>query len=727
MPLPRPILDDRSYAQIRDELVRRIKVYAPEWTDHNASDPGIALIELFAFLGENLLYRFNQIPETARLEFLRLLQIPLRPAQPARALVHFRADKLAAPLIPKNTELRAGDVPFTVARETRVLPLTAHAVAKAASAAPGPDDDPEIHEFYQRTLDALDGVDPGETIATYKNVVVSEAGDGEPVDFATAVDGSVWIACLSPETESPEAARAALATHPEAPLTISVGFVPDPSAPEAAEVEPCPGAGPGSGGPVVEWHLSTGRLDSSGRPLYRSLRAVADTTRGLTREGVVRLALPRDLADSGPFLTDDPDLAGTGDLPPALDDDTAARVVFWLRAFRPDGSRVGRVLHIGLNAAEVSQHRPARTEFLGTGTGQPNQRYRLVHKPVLSGTLALEVEDESGWRAWHEVDGLHASRESDHHYVLDAEAGEVRFGDGIRGAAPQLGQRIRAREYDHGGGLAGNVAPRSITRVVGVPGVKVTNHFPARGGSANEPIAEALERIPGELRRRDRAVTSDDFAELAKGTPGADIGRAECLPRFHPPTRTGEAAGVVTVVVWPREDRKHPGAPVPDRATLRAVCEHLDRRRLVTTELYVVPPTYKKIAVAVGLQVKPGHGVEAVRRWVELALRQYLAPLPPYGPTGQGWPLGRRVHGPELEAAALQVEGVEYLESLAVAQWDDNTQSWLPGTVKLERDEVPELAAITVVEGPGKPPGEDLAPPAPAGPIVPVPIVREEC
>ena len=82
MPIPNPILDDRSYQQLRDELVRRIPVYTPEWTDHNASDPGITLIELFAFLGENLLFRFNQIPETARLEFLRLLQIPMRPATP---------------------------------------------------------------------------------------------------------------------------------------------------------------------------------------------------------------------------------------------------------------------------------------------------------------------------------------------------------------------------------------------------------------------------------------------------------------------------------------------------------------------------------------------------------------------------------------------------------------------------------------------------------------------
>src|SRR6266550_360482 len=87
MPIPSPILDDRSYQQLRDELIRRIPVYTPEWTDHNASDPGITLIELFAFLGENIFYRFNQIPETTRLAFLKLLQIPLRPASPASALV----------------------------------------------------------------------------------------------------------------------------------------------------------------------------------------------------------------------------------------------------------------------------------------------------------------------------------------------------------------------------------------------------------------------------------------------------------------------------------------------------------------------------------------------------------------------------------------------------------------------------------------------------------------
>ena len=95
MPLPSPILDDRSFEQLKDELVDRIPVYNPEWTDHNESDPGVTLIHLFAHLGEALLYRFNQIPETTKLAFLRLLKLQLRPAVPSRAMVAARARLLA--------------------------------------------------------------------------------------------------------------------------------------------------------------------------------------------------------------------------------------------------------------------------------------------------------------------------------------------------------------------------------------------------------------------------------------------------------------------------------------------------------------------------------------------------------------------------------------------------------------------------------------------------------
>jgi hypothetical protein len=478
--------------------------------------------------------------------------------------------------------------------------------------------------------------------------------------------------------------------------------------------------------PAVEWKISTGKL-INGIPQYRSIVQEGDTTRGLSQDGVVRLRLPQDTKQIGVFAADDPDKLGTGDFPPVLDDETEKKILCWLSAFRHDGNRFGKVLFVGANAAEVAQTKKARPEFLGMGTAQPAQRYKLVNKPVIERSLRLDVEEGQRWVEWTEVDEFHASQPDDRHFVVDLESGEVCFGNGLQGMPPQIGQKIRVREYRYGGGVEGNVAPKAISKLVELPDVKVVNPLRARGGAAAESIREALGRIPGELRRRDRAVTATDFQELALATPGADVGRAECLPRFYPPAKKSEVAGVVSVVVWPREDAAHPNAPMPDRNLLRAVCEWLDLRRLVTTELYVIPPTYRKVAVAVGLQVKPGYGIEAVRHWVELVLRQYLAPLPPYGPEGHGWPLGRRVHAPELEAAALQVEGVQFLNDLKVAGWNEQQKVWVQGSVKLEKYEVAELTEITVIEGPLTiAPGQSIEP-VPSGVPVPIPIIREEC
>jgi hypothetical protein len=715
MPIPNPILDDRSYQQLRDELVQRIPVYTPEWTDHNASDPGITLIELFSFLGENLLYRFNQIPEAARLEFLRLLQIPLRPAVAARTLVTMTSDKPKGVLVSLGAELKAGALSFETETEVRVWPVSFLAVGRVQSPEPDPKKEPEVYEFAVRAIDAISPLPAGQTPVYYENKVVDLKNP--PVDFSATVDGRLWVAVLKEKGFDPEEFGGAL---------LNLGFVLDPVFASMEQVSACPGAGFMPKAPAVEWKISTDQLTDS-VPQYRSLVQEGDTTRGLSQDGVVRLRLPRDIKQVGVFASDDPDTLGTGDFPPVLDDETEKKILCWLYAFRHDGSRLGKVLLVAANAAEAVQTKKARPEFLGTGTAQPDQRYKLVSKPVIASSLRLDVEEGQRWVEWTEVDGFHASRPDDRHFVVDLEAGEVRFGNGLQGLPPQIGQRIRAREYRYGGGTEGNVPPKAISKLTEFPDLKVANPLRAQGGAAAESIREALSRIPGELRRRDRAVTSTDFQELALATPGADVGRAECLPRFHPPTKRSEVAGVVSVIVWPRADAAHPNAPVPDRNLLRAVCQWLDLRRLVTTELYVIPPTYRQVAVSVGLQVKPGYGIEAVRHWVELVLRQYLAPLPPYGPEGQGWPLGRRVHGPELEAAALQVEGVQFLDDLKVAGWDAEQGLWVQGSVTLEKFEVVELSEISVVEGAlTVTPGESIEP-VPSGVPVPIPIIREEC
>src|SRR5262249_1179394 len=89
MPIPAPNLDNRRFQQIVDEAKRLIPRYCPEWTDHNVSDPGVALIELFAWMTESLLYRINQVPEKNYIKFLEMLGVHLDPPRAAEADLTF--------------------------------------------------------------------------------------------------------------------------------------------------------------------------------------------------------------------------------------------------------------------------------------------------------------------------------------------------------------------------------------------------------------------------------------------------------------------------------------------------------------------------------------------------------------------------------------------------------------------------------------------------------------
>ena len=74
MPIPLPNLDDRRFAELVEEATRLLPGLAPSWTDHNASDPGITFIELFAYLSEMLMYRANRITDANKQAFVKLLR-----------------------------------------------------------------------------------------------------------------------------------------------------------------------------------------------------------------------------------------------------------------------------------------------------------------------------------------------------------------------------------------------------------------------------------------------------------------------------------------------------------------------------------------------------------------------------------------------------------------------------------------------------------------------------
>jgi Baseplate J-like protein len=753
MPLTIPPLDTRTYQELVDDALARIPIHNPEWTNFTRSDPGVTLIELFAFMTESLLYRANQIPDRNRRVFLSLLGVPLKPAASARGLVAFANERgpLETVTLAPGLEVRAGNVPFRTEDGADVLPVEARAYVKRRLTAPPQ----ELVNLYRHLYASFTGPKPQVTeFQLYETVPLYTQGP-EEVDLARdTTDGALWLALLLRATDRPagpelvEQARLAIAGK-----TLNLGVVPVVEGGEGRRLSPAPR-------PLEQ----AGRLDfqlprpppggllptnvSERVAAYRTLDARVSGD-PLLEPAVVQLTLPE--ADGlGLWTNLEPLEAGVGDFPPALEDSALeTRVVTWLRV-RASAAVGPRLLWLGVNAARVSQRAHVVGEALPDGTGEPDQVVRLARTPVIPESVRLTV----GGEPWRRVDDLLAAGPevpvADPRdppgarpapaapadvFVVDAEAGEVRFGDGLRGRRPPPRAALRA-DYDYGAGREGNVGPGAIGAAPALPaGMTVANPVRTWGGAEAETVAEGERHAARFLQHRDRLVSAADFEVVTRRTPGVDVGRVEVLPAFDPllaQPEPGDAPGAVTVLVLPRHDPVQPDAPMPDRAFLDAVCRYLDPRRLVTTEVFVRGPVYRAIWVSVGIDVVPGAGVALVREDVVRALRRFLSPLPSDEPAefphaAAGWPLRKPVIALELLAVVARVGGVRLVPGLLLAEGSGPPVDALT----LSGLDLPRLVGISVVVGDPLPldelRGAGPAAPGPPVAVVPVPVVPQEC
>ncbi len=288
----------------------------------------------------------------------------------------------------------------------------------------------------------------------------------------------------------------------------------------------------------------------------------------------------------------------------------------------------------------------------------------------MTGSLRLEIDQGSGPEDWSEVGDFFGSGPDDQHYVLNRTSGEIRFGDGFHGAIPVASvsnplANVVAAEYRFGGGTAGNVAARHLgtlrNAVEGIDDNAITNVMPTFGGREEETLDEAKQRAPSALRSRCRAVTVDDFEYLAK--QAANIKRARALPLFHPEYPGIKVPGVVTVVVVPDSGAEN---PMPSEGTLRTVCAYLDTRRLLTTELYVVPPTYQLVRVDVDITAADGADTAVIKEGVTNALHAYFHPLTG-GDDSRGWPFGGTVRFSRVFQRVFTVPNVESIDNLIIS------------------------------------------------------------
>jgi predicted phage baseplate assembly protein len=749
MPLQLPVLDDRNFEQLLAEAKRRIPVHTPEWTNFaGESDPGITLVELFAFLTDNLLYRANRIPERNRLKFLQLLGIPLQPAAAARGIVTIRNERgpVAALPLDRGVVVAAGSVNYITRDGVTVLPLEARIYYKLKVA----EDDPRYADFkarYEAVRVALEAAAEEDTttaaepvkLAFYESTPLSMPTPGNPdpvLDLEQETsDRAIYIALLAPKNVPLDTVRQAIGNE-----VLSIGV-----APALSDTVP---------------PLRPASLEAERAPMRRLVYEIADVEPGattarytrlklvqerdvLSEVGIVQIQLPA-AADIQTWQFDDPQMEGIEHFPPRVDDDALReRILTWIRVRLPapgDASteappQAARLTWAGINAARITQAVPVVNEMVGKGTGEPDQSYTLANRPILPDSMRLVVEGDDGRGLfWRRTEDLLAARMDEPVFALDPEAGTIRFGDGLRGARPQAGRRIVA-SYEYGGGRAGNVAIGAIkaspdTRLQG--GFKIENPLPTWGGDMGETIAEAERNIPLELRHRNRLVTEQDYHDVARRTPGVDLGRVEVLALFRPrkdqPPETS-AAGVVTVLVIPLYDAVRPRWPQPDRLFLRTVCDYLDQRRLVTTEIYVRGPEYIPVYVTVGIKVQAGHFPDVVRQDARARLYEYLSALPPGGPDGTGWPLSKRLLRKDLEAVVTRVDGVEFVRSLFMGVRDSSPKE----DYLLSGLELPMLSGVDVTEGEAEPlatvvaGGSAAEMPVPDARVVPVPVSRTKC
>lgn len=607
MVLPAPNLDDRRFQQLVDDAKRLVQQRCPTWTDHNVSDPGVTLIEAFAQMVDQLIYRLNRVPDRQYIKFLELIGVELRPPAAARGRVTFW---LSAPQ-PQTVVVRAESevatprtdvadpIVFSTVGQLDIVPCS---FARAASAPVG--GDVVDHTVTLRSNQPFDCFQR-----------TPQPGDALLVGLSQAVPSCAVVIRMDCRVRG-------LGVRPDWPPLIWEAWT-------------------GGGWTACDQERDeTGGMNRAGDVVLHVPDTHVASIQARNRAGWLRcrLLVPE---ENQPTYRESPQ-------------------VLSLAAFTIGGT--ARTVHAQVVRHEslgVSDGSPAQRFSL--------QRRPVV---PWEDAAVLQVMSDEGVSEWTSVEHFAHSGPADRHFHVNASEGEVQFGPAIRegdgslrqyGAVPLKGAHLQLEVYRTGGGVSGNVGAGQV-RVLktSVPYVsRVENRTAAVGGARGEDIEDAKLRGPLVLRSRGRAVTAEDFEQLTQQV-APEIARVQCLP----------ADGGVRLLVVPYcagDDlgriRRDELDPLPE--SLERIGAYLDERRLIGLRLVIEPPRYRWLTAVVSVRARPRYQADDVRRQVLRAVHELFDPLRG-GPEGTGWPLGRAVQPHEINAMMARIPGVDMSEEITV-------------------------------------------------------------
>ncbi|WP_018681098.1 putative baseplate assembly protein [Actinokineospora enzanensis] len=602
MSLPAPHLDDRRFQDLVDDAKRMVMLRCPEWTDHNVSDPGVTLIETFAFMTDQLLFRLNQVPDRLYVKFLELIGLRLTPPAPAQAPVTFwlSAPAIAPVGIPAGTAVATprGEtddaVVFGTGENLRIIPCVLRRTVTVAG-------------------DVTDQVSMGTSFPAFSTI--PDVGEALLLGLSEAV--------------------------PRCVVRVDVG----------CQVR---GVGVHPQHPPLTWEAFDGED-------WAHCRVSEDTTGALNTDGHVHVHVPEEHAMA---VLDGESAGWLRARVVAVDEGYPTYhetpVITSIAASTVGGTITAR--HSELVEEEVLGESEGVPGQQFTLTRQPVVTAGTLETSSPDGwqewtpvrTFAASGPDD---RHYH-LDGVTGTilfgpviREPD---------GSLRH----YGAVPPHRCTIRVRRYAVGGGRVGNVSRGSIqTLRSSIPFVaRVENLDAASGGVDGETLDQAKARGPILLRSRGRAVTAEDYEVITReSAPG--IARVRCVTAGDDDVDAGAVRVLVVPAAAEVDGRLDFADLVPEPDTLARITARLDEVRLIGTRVLVTPPRYRGVTVVARVIARPRVDRVKVRADALAALYRYLNPLVG-GAGGEGWTFGRPVQAGDIHALLQRVRGVDIVEDV---------------------------------------------------------------
>lgn len=622
-----PNLDDRSWEEIVAGARDLIPKFAPEWTDHNPSDPGMALIELFAWIVEGMTYRLNRVPERNFIEFLNLIGITRDPATPASVPLTYTA---------------SGPAPVKVPRGSRASTLQV-------------DENPAIVFETDEDAEIL------------------------PINLTAAITISKQpYVNITKQISTAPLTGLTLDIPPSELQSLAFGF--DAATTESIKLRVrCSKPAPAGSTDVNFWYFQPG-------PNTALLPAanIADTSDKFQQNGIISITVPNDWT----AVHLENDISASPATPADAIDQPLFWIGMLIGNLSTDPLQLG-IEHVLFNSVPATNALTVTVpELLGVSNGEPFQRFSLRNRPLFKAPdpatydhLNIEVREPSmgggfgPWQTWEHRDDFPGG--PGQYFRLNPVTGEIGFGNHDaavsptgHASVPALGAEIRAAQYRHvAGGAEGNLPPETITiSQTPIPTiVGVTNHAAAKGGSNEEAIEDTKRRGPEVLKNRYRAVTSEDYEYLA-AEASTDIKKVRCLPprlfnsydTLPPGVSVGDPwtygglnrdVGNVHVIIIP-DAPDSVLAPQPSAELIKETSDYLERRRTVTAMLQVASPRYLPIrvhlniniwqkAVDIGLVPDPALSSE-FHDQLAAKITKFLHPVHG-GSDQQGWEIGQDV------------------------------------------------------------------------------------